>query len=557
MFSGTKNNWLVLVAIAALAAFVIACGTDETKLVSDNGNGGVGAQPTQNPDASQGDDDQLPVDPGYEVVDVLAPIESVDILVLESYPEQFVVEFVSGLPSGCATFSHTEMTQDGTDIHISVFNSVPSPEASAAISCIAIYGMHDGSIGLGSNFDRGTTFSVYVNDHPAVTFETGGQPIDGGGLPPAKEVPADHEVIQAPIEKLELIFAEDSRGSTSYIAHVVWGLTNGCVESYNQTVSRTDDSTFVVDALVTSPTGDVMCTDNYRQDSAEVVLGMLGDQFTPCAVYEVQAGKHSVSFQATASNLACEPAPPTATPTPPSSGGGIIADSHALELTLEAMGADVSYGGQSDVSKLFGLFPTEMKVNGQQVLVYGFAPGTSAEEASASVSTNGSEFKLEDGSIMSIGWIATPHFYLYGNAIILYVGDDVEMGELLGSLGDQFAGGDYGEVNIGDEGNGFATELATVENVQVQSTRSIPAQHNVSMTIALGGSCETSNSIDWSVEGREVHIEVLTQVPTALVPCTLAIIYEDQSVSIGSDFEAGVEYDIVVNGERQGSFLGG
>jgi hypothetical protein len=158
---------------------------------------------------------------------------------------------------------------------------------------------------------------------------------------------------------------------------------------------------------------------------------------------------------------------------------------------------------------------------------------------------------------MAVNWVSTPHFYLYGNAIILYVGDDVEMGELLGSLGGQFAGGDYGEVNIGDEGNGFATKVALIENVQIQSTRSIPAQHNVSMTIALGGSCETFNSIDWSVEGTEVVIEVLTQVPTALVPCTLAIIYEDRSVSIGSDFEAGVEYDVIVNGVKQASFFGG
>jgi hypothetical protein len=137
------------------------------------------------------------------------------------------------------------------------------------------------------------------------------------------------------------------------------------------------------------------------------------------------------------------------------------------------------------------------------------------------------------------------------------VGNDAGIGELLGSVGDQFAGGEYIEVNIGDEGSGFATQPATIENVSIASTRSIPAQHMIAVTIALGGSCETFNSIDWSVEGREVNIEVLTQVPTALVPCTLAIIYESQSINIGDDFEAGVEYDVIVNGERQGTFFGG
>jgi hypothetical protein len=47
MFSKTKNQWLLLVVIAALAAFVIACGTDETKLVSNDGSGGVGTQLSQ------------------------------------------------------------------------------------------------------------------------------------------------------------------------------------------------------------------------------------------------------------------------------------------------------------------------------------------------------------------------------------------------------------------------------------------------------------------------------------------------------------------------------
>ena len=77
------------------------------------------------------------------------------------------------------------------------------------------------------------------------------------------------------------------------------------------------------------------------------------------------------------------------------------------------------------------------------------------------------------------------------------------------------------------------------------------------MTIALGGSCEKVERIDWNVEDREVIVDVTTKVPTAPVPCTLAIIYEDQSVNIGSDYEKGVEYDVIVNGERAGTFVGG
>jgi len=556
MFSGTKNKWLVLVAIAALAAFVIACGTDETKLVSGGdggapGSGGVGAQPTQ-----PADQDQLPGDLGYEVVDALAPIESVQILVLESYPEQFVVQIISGLPSGCATFSHTEVAQDGTDIKITVYNSVPDPDQLAAISCIAIYGMHDENVSLGSDFERGTTYSVHVNDHPAETFTTGSSAIE---VDPPYTDPG-FEIVPAPVEGLSIIIGEDSRGPVTYYAHVLVGLSNGCKEAIEPNVVQSSRNVFDVYPVVKVPTGDVACTDDYRVESQEIELGTVGDGLVSCSRYTVNAGKSSVNFLAIAPNVRCaDPDLPTATPAPlPGGGGGsIIADSHALELTLEALGADVSYGGERDDSKQFGIYPTEMKVNGQQVLVYSFAPGTSAERASETVSNNGSSFTLEDGSVMTVHWVANPHFYLYGNAIILYVGDDVEIGELLGSIGDQFAGNDFDEVNIGDEGNGFATKQATIASVSIASTRSIPAQHMIGVTMALGGSCETFNSIDYSVEGREIHVEVLTQVPTALVPCTLAIIHEDQSINIGSDFEAGVEYTVFVNGEQQGSFLGG
>ena len=361
------------------------------------------------------------------------------------------------------------------------------------------------------------------------------------------------------VEGLEIIIGEDSRGPVTYYAQVISGLSSGCKESIDANVVHSGRLVFDIYPMVKVPTGDVMCTDDYRLDSAEIELGVVGEELVSCAVYIVNAGGKSVTFQAIAPDVRCaDPRLSTPTPTPFPGGGSIIADSQALELTLRSLGADVQYGGQSDVSKQFGLYPTEMKVNGQRVLVYSFAPGTSAEKASETVSSDGSTFEGE-GVAMSVMWIEPPHFYLFGNAIILYVGVDAEMGAMLGSIGDQFAGGEYETAASDDDGinSEFTSRLATIENVSIASTRSIPAQHMIGVTIALGGSCETFTSITKVVEGREVRIEVLTEVPTAPVPCTLAIIYDDQSINIGSEFEAGVEYDVFVNGEGQGTFVGG
>jgi hypothetical protein len=570
MFSGQviKTKWLVLVAIAALAAFVIACGTDETKPVSDSdngGTGGVGAQPTKGPD---GDSEPLPPggDPGYEVVEVLAPIESVQILVLESFPEQYVVQVISGLPSGCASFSHTEVVQNGSEIEISVYNTVPDPEQLAAISCTAIYGIHDENVALGSDFDRDTRYTVAVNGQHWGYFQAGvSGTIPGDPLPPYDE---DGFVVEpAPVEGLEIIIGEDSRGPVTYYAHVIWGLSNGCKESLAPNLVQDSRTVFTVYPLVKAPTGDVACTDDYRIDSAQVELGVVGEGLVSCALYTVNAGRETVEFQAIAPNVRCadpDAATPTPTPAPLPGGGGssIIADSLALELSLESKGADVENGGQSDVSKQFGLLPTELKVNGQQVLVYEFAPGSGAQDAAATVSSDGSTFKLDNGTVMSVMWVEPPHFYLYGNSIILYVGFDEEMDLLLDSIATQFAGrgvdaGSVIDLEPSDEDEEFATKIATIEKVTIASTRSIPAQHLIGVTIMLSNGCEEFNSIDWTVEGREVHIEVLTQIPIEPVPCTLAIAYEEQSINIGSNYEAGVEYDVIVNGERQGTFMGG
>lgn len=548
-----KTKWLVLVAIAALAAFVVACGTDETKLVPNNG--GVGSQPTETADEkpSDGDQDQLPVDTGYEVVDALAPIESVQILVLESYPEQFVVQIVSGLPSGCATFSRAEVTQEGTDIKIAVYNKVPSPEASAVISCTAIYGIHDENVSLGSDFERGTTYSVHVNDHPAETFTTGSAPLQS--LPPVED---DFVVEPAPVEGLEIIIGEDSRGPVTYYAHVLWGLTNGCMKSLEPNIIQSGRNEFDIYALAQAPSGDMACTDDYRVDSAQIELGVVGEGLVSCAVYTVNYGDESVTFQAIAPNVRCaDPNLPTATPSPPPAS--IISDALALELSLEGAGAEVENGGQSNDTSFFNMAPTVLKVNGFAVQVYEFGPGSTADAVSKTVSADDMSFITADGVDVSMMWIAPPHWYTFGNAIVLYVGLDQEIIDLLGSVATQFAGDGVEKTDGSDDtvDSEFTSQLATIEKVSIASTRSIPAQHLVGVTIMLASGCEEFSSIDYKVDGREVHIEVLTQVPTEPVPCILMIGYEDQSINIGSDYESGVEYDVIVNGERQGTFVGG
>jgi len=98
-------------------------------------------------------------DPG--LVQVLAPIESVQLLIMESFPVQYSVVVVSGLPNSCASFAGYRLDRDGTTIQVEMMNLKPSdPE----VVCAQVYTTVETIIPLGSDFESGTTYTIAVND---------------------------------------------------------------------------------------------------------------------------------------------------------------------------------------------------------------------------------------------------------------------------------------------------------------------------------------------------------------------------------------------------------
>jgi hypothetical protein len=129
-------------------------------------------QPTSNPDSAVSDPGRpatqtpaptpLPVDRHA----VPAPIDGLDILILESFPPQYVLHVEAGLPSGCAEkLDHGIVGRSGNVIEVSVRNSMPVGN----VVCTMIYGMYELNIPLGSDFVSGQTYIVKVNDRQ-ITF---------------------------------------------------------------------------------------------------------------------------------------------------------------------------------------------------------------------------------------------------------------------------------------------------------------------------------------------------------------------------------------------------
>jgi hypothetical protein len=91
---------------------------------------------------------------------VAAPIDGLDVRVLESAPPQYVVNVKAGLPSGCARQHSHSVSRSGDTITVTVLNSMPSGN----VACTMIYGSYELNINLGSSFTARTTYTLRVND---------------------------------------------------------------------------------------------------------------------------------------------------------------------------------------------------------------------------------------------------------------------------------------------------------------------------------------------------------------------------------------------------------
>jgi hypothetical protein len=112
-----------------------------------------------------------------------------------------------------------------------------------------------------------------------------------------------------------------------------------------------------------------------------------------------------------------------------------VQDLNSLLAALQSSGMTVESAGT--VSQPYFSVPGQsVMVNGQEVQVYPFDTPQAMETAAAGVSPDASSI----GSTAPT-WTSDPHFYKVGNMIILYVGQDQKIIDILSNvLGPQFAG---------------------------------------------------------------------------------------------------------------------
>ena len=134
--------------------------------------------PTATPTVQSPTPDQTP-DQEPPLVEVLAPIEKVEILGAESLPLEISLSVVSGLPNSCAQFDRREVVRDGDIIEVTIVNVEP-----VGVACADVYGTVTHHILLDGDFEAGRTYGLVVND-VIETFVAGSE-----AQPPASAVAA-------------------------------------------------------------------------------------------------------------------------------------------------------------------------------------------------------------------------------------------------------------------------------------------------------------------------------------------------------------------------------
>ena len=192
--------------------------------------------------------------------------------------------------------------------------------------------------------------------------------------------------------------------------------------------------------------------------------------------------------------------------------------------------------------------------------MFEYIDGTTAEKEAARVSPDGHNFSDEEGrTFMDVAWIDTPHFLRDGETILLYVGNDATVLDVLyRALGPQFAGGRSGPVGPPAPGDSMIEVPAPIDSVEVTSTnypRPGPPDYFLKISSGLPIGCVKFGGYEVEVQGRTIIVTVSNIQPSDRdVTCTMQPGIVETLIELGRDFEPSVEYTVVVNGAAAATF---
>jgi hypothetical protein len=192
-------------------------------------------------------------------ISVTASILSALVISTRSIPPQHTLVITSGLNNGCIEFGDYEVFQEGNEIRVTATNTIP---AATDVMCTEQYRIVDTRISLGDDFDTGG-YVVFVNDELLAKFAHIDPVRPGTGKDGVEPVPA-------PIEDVVVISTRSIPPQHTLV--ITSGLPNGCVEFDSYAIAQ-DGYNLRVRVTNKEPTGEAVCTDDYRTVETRVDLG--------------------------------------------------------------------------------------------------------------------------------------------------------------------------------------------------------------------------------------------------------------------------------------------
>ena len=548
MFMNFKTR-IVMASVAVAMVAVIACGTEDDKPASVPTPGSIVApQP--------GSD--LPVPMTREVAD--APVDNAVIEMRESFPVQYAVAITSGLPNACYAFDQIVADRNGDTVDIAVTNTRPA-SSNEPIACAEIYGMVNNSVTLPGTYAQGTTYTVNVNDK-VLTFE-GQDPIaitqtdDRGGLNTADELSdlfqqADVRASRG-VEAFQPFLEVGGEAMTVFGERVEVYVFDS-LEDAEAAASRIKLDGSIADASGTIMMIKWVATPHFYVRGDTIML-YGGENLDVIDLLDSIAARRGGGEQRVGIVMLPEPLPIAV--------GELFPEGVQIVLGgLERRFGEVRANGVLP-SSIFGVEAQLVLAGDAEIQLCEFDDAGQAKAASGRISPDGGAITSADGqTVSSVRWIGPAHFYLRENLITLYVGDSIEITEVLDSTaGEKFAGPrvvieEPRELTKDPVDGEFKLESAPVEKVEVMILKSSPPQYVVQVTIGLPSGCHEFSSFAVKRDGKIVSIQILNQTPVAASICTLIYGIEEIRIPLEGPFEPGVEFDVLVNGERQGTFVG-
>lgn len=461
-----------------------------------------------------------------ERIEVPAPIDSVTINVAESFPPQYFVHIVSGLPNGCAQYNGYEMDRSNETISIDVTNTVPISDE--PIACTEIYGSHEENINLGSGFDGGSTYTVIVND-VTETFVAQGSAVDSAGEPKRVTEPApirdaridvntngpDHLVVTSGLLDSCHEFAEYF--AERYESEITVDILNYRNDMEYAQMSAADASYITAQRIL-----DVECAEIYSTVETEIEIG---DDLEACKVYTVEINGDTRSIQAIAPNVRC--ANPNPGPSQPTDTNGRVAVIAPIEIaqvistrSIPPQHTLVVTSGLNNGCAEFGDYEVERQGNEIRVTVTNTVP-TATD-------------------------ICTLQYRTVDTRISL--GSDFETGDYVVVINGE-ATAKFSHIapsRPGTDRDGVAPVPAPIDDIVVISTRSIPPQHTLVITSGLPNGCAEFDSYAIAQDGYNLRVRVTNTEPTGEAVCTDDYRAVETRVDLGRDFETGT-YTVYVN----------